>query len=102
MAKMLRTGEDPRFIFRRMLILCSEDIGLADPNAIVVVNSLAEAFERVGMPEGNYSWLTPACTARLPRKATRRARYSRRFHTWKKSGRGRFPSIYATRQATPR
>src|SRR5260221_12663620 len=43
-----------------MLILCSEDIGLADPNAIVVVNSLAEAFERVGMPEGNY-FLSHAC-----------------------------------------
>jgi putative ATPase len=60
MAKMLHAGEDPRFIFRRMLILCSEDIGLADPNAIVVVNSLAEAFERVGMPEGNY-FLSHAC-----------------------------------------
>jgi putative ATPase len=60
MAKMIVAGEDPRFIFRRMLILCSEDIGLADPNAIVVVNSLAEAFERVGMPEGNY-FLSHAC-----------------------------------------
>ncbi len=60
MAKMLYAGEDPRFIFRRMLILCSEDIGLADPNAIVVVNALAEAFERVGMPEGNY-FLSHAC-----------------------------------------
>ncbi|MEP7285396.1 MAG: replication-associated recombination protein A, partial [Chloroflexota bacterium] len=60
MAKMLHAGEDPRFIFRRMLILCSEDIGLADPNAIVVVNALAEAFERVGMPEGNY-FLSHAC-----------------------------------------
>jgi putative ATPase len=60
MAKMLYAGEDPRFIFRRMLILCSEDIGLADPNAIVVVNSLADAFERVGMPEGNY-FLSHAC-----------------------------------------
>ncbi len=60
MAKMLSAGEDPRFIFRRMLILCSEDIGLADPNAIVVVNSLAEAFERVGLPEGNY-FLSHAC-----------------------------------------
>lgn len=60
MAKMLYAGEEPRFLFRRMLILCSEDIGLADPNAIVVVNSLAEAFERVGMPEGNY-FLSHAC-----------------------------------------
>jgi putative ATPase len=60
MAKMLHAGEDPRFLFRRMLILCSEDIGLADPNAIVVVNALADAFERVGMPEGNY-FLSQAC-----------------------------------------
>lgn len=60
MAKMLHAGEDPRFIFRRMLILCCEDIGMADPNALVVVNSAAEAFERVGMPEGNY-FLSYAC-----------------------------------------
>jgi putative ATPase len=60
MAKMLAAGEEPRFLFRRMLILCSEDIGLADPNAIVVVNALAEAFERIGMPEGNY-FLSHAC-----------------------------------------
>src|SRR5581483_2478754 len=60
MAKMLHAGEDPRFLFRRMLILCSEDIGLADPQAIVVVNTLADAFERVGMPEGTY-FLSQAC-----------------------------------------
>ncbi len=60
MAKMLLAGEDPRFIFRRMLILCSEDIGMADPQAIVVVQALAEAFERVGLPEGRY-FLSQAC-----------------------------------------
>lgn len=60
MAKMLTAGEDPRFIFRRMLILCSEDIGMADPNALIFVNAAAEAFERVGMPEGNY-FLSHAC-----------------------------------------
>ena len=54
LAKMVYAGEDPRFIFRRMLILASEDVGLADPNAVVVVNSCAEAFDRVGMPEGRY------------------------------------------------
>ncbi|MFB2839322.1 AAA family ATPase [Floridanema evergladense] len=54
LAKMVYAGEDPRFIFRRMLILASEDIGLADPNAVVVVNACAEAFDRVGMPEGRY------------------------------------------------
>jgi putative ATPase len=60
MAKMLHAGEDPRFLFRRMLILSCEDVGLADPQAIVVVNAAAEAFERVGMPEGNY-FLSHAC-----------------------------------------
>jgi putative ATPase len=37
-----------------MLILASEDVGLADPQAIVVINACAEAFDRVGMPEGRY------------------------------------------------
>ncbi|BAU67448.1 recombination factor protein RarA/unknown domain fusion protein (plasmid) [Stanieria sp. NIES-3757] len=54
LAKMIYAGEDPRFIFRRLLILASEDVGLADPNAVVVVNSCAQAFDRVGMPEGRY------------------------------------------------
>ncbi|BAY20137.1 recombination factor protein RarA/unknown domain fusion protein (plasmid) [Anabaenopsis circularis NIES-21] len=54
LAKMVYAGEDPRFIFRRMLILASEDVGLADPNAIVIVNACNEAFDRVGMPEGRY------------------------------------------------
>jgi len=54
LAKMVYAGEDPRFIFRRMLILASEDVGLADPNAIVIVNACNEAFDRVGIPEGRY------------------------------------------------
>jgi putative ATPase len=60
MAKMLHAGEDPRFVLRRMFILASEDIGLADPNALVVVASAAQAFEWVGMPEGHY-FLSHAC-----------------------------------------
>lgn len=54
LARMVYAGEDPRFIFRRMLILAGEDVGLADPNAVVVVNACAQAFDRVGMPEGRY------------------------------------------------
>ncbi len=60
LAKMVYAGEDPRFIFRRMMISACEDVGLADPNAIVVVQSDAAAFDRIGMPEGNYQ-LTHAC-----------------------------------------
>lgn len=54
LAKMVHSGEDPSFIFRRLLISASEDIGLAEPNAVSVVTSAAMAFERVGYPEGNY------------------------------------------------
>ncbi|MBW4466858.1 MAG: AAA family ATPase [Pegethrix bostrychoides GSE-TBD4-15B] len=54
LARMVYAGEDPRFIFRRLLILASEDVGLADPNAVVIVNACVAAFDRVGMPEGRY------------------------------------------------
>ena len=54
LARMVKAGEDPHFIFRRMLISACEDTGLADPNAISIVTSCAQAFDRVGMPEGNY------------------------------------------------
>ena len=54
LANMIRGGEDPKYIFRRLFILASEDVGLADPNAIVVVNSCSNAFDRVGYPEGTY------------------------------------------------
>jgi putative ATPase len=54
LAKMVAAGEDPRFILRRLYILAAEDIGLADPDGVVVVNACAQAFEWVGMPEGQY------------------------------------------------
>jgi len=54
LAKMVAAGEDPRFILRRLYILAAEDIGLADPNGVVVVDACAQAFEWVGMPEGQY------------------------------------------------
>ncbi len=54
LAKMIYAGEEPRYIFRRMLILASEDVGMADPQAVQVVNACAEAFDRVGLPEGNF------------------------------------------------
>jgi putative ATPase len=60
MAKMLYAGEDPRFIFRRLLILACEDIGLADPLALGVVMNASQAFDYVGLPEGRYH-LAHAC-----------------------------------------
>jgi len=52
LAKMLHAGEDPRFIARRLVIAASEDIGLADSNALRVAIAAQQAFEFVGMPEG--------------------------------------------------
>ncbi len=60
MAKMVYAGEDPRFIFRRMIIFAGEDVGLADPNALRVVVSAAQAFDYVGLPEGRFH-LAEAC-----------------------------------------
>jgi len=54
MTKMLLAGEDPRFVLRRLIVLASEDIGMADPNAMVVVNAAAQNYEYIGMPEGWY------------------------------------------------
>ena len=51
LARMLYAGEDVKFIARRIMILASEDIGNADPMAMVVASSAAAAVERVGMPE---------------------------------------------------
>jgi putative ATPase len=54
LARMLKAGEDPRFIMRRLLILAAEDIGLADPAALPQVAAAARALEWVGLPEAQY------------------------------------------------
>ncbi|MFO0735098.1 MAG: replication-associated recombination protein A [Labilithrix sp.] len=60
MMRMLDAGDDPLFVLRRMLIFASEDVGNADPRALMVVQAADEAFRRMGMPEGMYP-LTHAC-----------------------------------------
>lgn len=52
LARMLEAGEDPLFIARRMVILASEDIGNANPNALLLATTTFQALERIGMPEG--------------------------------------------------
>ncbi len=54
MYAMIESGEDPRFLFRRMAIFASEDVGNADPRALQFVVSAWQAFELVGFPEGEY------------------------------------------------
>ena len=54
LARMVRAGEDPHFIFRRMLISPREDKGPAEPMAVALVTACEAAFDRVGLPEGRY------------------------------------------------
>lgn len=52
LARMLSGGEEPRFIARRLVILAAEDIGLANPNALLLANATFDAVHNIGMPEG--------------------------------------------------
>lgn len=54
MLRMIDAGEDPLFVLRRMLIFASEDVGNADPRALVLINACDQAFRRMGLPEGLY------------------------------------------------
>jgi putative ATPase len=51
MGRMLKAGEDPKFIARRMVVFASEDVGLAQPTALVVANAVFQAVDSIGMPE---------------------------------------------------
>ena len=80
LAVMLEAGEHPRFIARRMVILASEDVGNADPQALVVAVAAAQALEHVGLPEAQLN-LSQAATisrghpspTRPPSRSGRRA-----------------------------
>jgi putative ATPase len=52
LARMIEAGEDPRFICRRIIVLASEDIGMADPQSLLIAVAAAEAVQMIGMPEG--------------------------------------------------
>ena len=52
LARMIAGGEDPEFIARRMVILASEDVGLANPNAMLIANTTFDVIQKIGMPEG--------------------------------------------------
>jgi putative ATPase len=82
LAVMLEGGEDPRFIVRRMVILASEDIGNADPQALVVAVAAADAVEHVGMPEAQFALAQAAIYLSLAPKsdAAKRAVFAARQH----------------------
>lgn len=69
LAKMLKAGEDPMYIARRLLILASEDIGNADPMALVLANSAKEAVNFLGMPEARITLSQLTCYLALSPKS---------------------------------
>jgi putative ATPase len=82
LAVMLEGGEDPRFIVRRMVVLASEDIGNADPQALAVATAAAAAVEHVGMPECQFALAQAAIYLSLAPKsdAAKRAVFAAREH----------------------
>jgi putative ATPase len=82
LAVMIEGGEDPRFIVRRMVIFASEDVGNADPRALMVAVAAADAVEHVGMPEAHYALAQAAVYLALAPKsnAAGRALHAARAH----------------------
>ena len=82
LAAMLEGGEDPRYIARRMIVLASEDIGNADPQALAVAIAAAQAVEHVGLPEGQFALAQAAIYLSLAPKsnAAKRAILAARAH----------------------
>ncbi len=73
LARMLEAGEDARFVVRRMVIFASEDIGMADPNALVVAVAAAQALEHVGLPEAQLNLAQAAVHLATAPKSNRTA-----------------------------
>lgn len=71
LARMIAAGEDPAFLMRRLLVVASEDVGLADRHALPLVAAAAEAVDRIGMPEARISIAHAAVYLALAPKSTR-------------------------------
>lgn len=73
LARMIAGGEDPEFIARRLVILAAEDIGLANPNALLLANATFDAIQKIGMPEGRIP--LAECTVYLATSAKSNSAY---------------------------
>ena len=92
LAKMLYAGEDPRFILRRLIISAGEDIGLADPMGLVVVNAAAQAFDYIGLPEGIYPIVEAVLYLSTAPKSNSAGAYFKAYDLIEKSGRTGVPN----------
>ena len=86
LAKMLYAGEDPRFIIRRLLILAGEDIGMGDPNGLVVASAAAQAFDYVGLPEGIFPLVHATLYLSTAPKSNSATHYFKAFDLIEKEG----------------
>ena len=99
LARMIESGEDPLFIARRLVILASEDVGLADPHALPLAIAAQQAVHFVGMPEASTRSPTRCSTSPPRRSATRSAaRTTRRWPTWSHRATTRSRCTCATRR----
>lgn len=73
LARMVEGGEDPAFIARRLVILAAEDIGLANPNALLLANATFDALQKIGWPEGRI--ILSECTIYLATSAKSNSAY---------------------------
>ncbi len=69
LARMLEAGEDPMFIARRIVICAAEDVGMANPNALVVANAAMQAVHQIGMPEARIILAEAVCVVCRSRKS---------------------------------
>jgi putative ATPase len=91
LAKMLYAGEDPRFILRRLIILAGEDIGLADPQGLVVASAAAQAFDYIGLPEGIYPIVEATLYLATAPKSNSAGAYFKAFQLIENQGVGPVP-----------
>lgn len=82
LARMIAGGEDPKFIARRLIILASEDIGLANPTALIMANATFDAVQKIGMPEGRI--VLSQCTVYLAGSPKSNASYEAINHAVEK------------------
>jgi putative ATPase len=92
LAKMMYAGEDPRFILRRLLILASEDIGLADPQGLVVTNAAAQSFSYLGLPEGIYPIIEATIYLSTAPKSNSAGAYFKAYNLIEQEGVGDVPT----------
>lgn len=92
LAKMIEAGEDPKFILRRLMILAGEDIGLADPQGLVVAVAASNAFEKMGLPEGIYPIVEATLYLATAPKSNSAGAYFKALELIKQDGVGQVPT----------